>query len=224
MMNIQKDKKTLQCWIGLAHVRPKEDNNLLEGAIGAFVPTIALAGSFDTFVSIMTKELESYDFEVIEIEDIKPFKDRLNNSDVDDEIKVLAEGLSDKYPIAFDVFQAYVSVHEVGEVALKSADDVISSFVKSVDDMALDLSNKINKNSVKFTTPTTSVHIDLKGAAHFDKPTQTLIPTPYVQTKTVNVSPDGWHVTYPNKTLVTRKATKQDIRLQKKIIEKRKDL
>jgi hypothetical protein len=105
-MNTQTNNKR-QCWIGLAHVRPKVGNNLLEGARGAFVPILALADGIDDFVAITTTRLEAYDFEVIEIEDIEPFKDRLSKSDVEDEIKALAERLSDEDPVVMDAFQAY---------------------------------------------------------------------------------------------------------------------
>lgn len=101
------NSKTKQCWIGLAHVRPKEGNNSLEGALGAFVPILALAYDIDDFVAITTMRLESYDFDVIEIEDVEPFMYRLSKSDVEDEIKVLAERLTDEDPIVMDTFQAY---------------------------------------------------------------------------------------------------------------------
>ncbi len=96
-----------QCWIGLAHVKPKLGNNLLEGAIGAFVPILALADGIDNFLSITKKWLESYDFDVIEIEDIELFMERLKNSDVEEELKAISEKLTDKDPVAMDTFQAY---------------------------------------------------------------------------------------------------------------------
>ncbi len=80
---------------------------MLEGALGAFVPILALADGIDEFVSITTMRLESYDFDVIEIEDIELFEERLSKSDVEDEIKALADGLSDEDPVVMDFFQAY---------------------------------------------------------------------------------------------------------------------
>ncbi len=96
-----------QCWIGLAHVKPKVGNNLLEGALGAFVPILALAYGIDDYVAMTTIRLESYDFDVIEIKDIEPFVDRLRKLDVEDEIKALAKRLTDEDPIVMDSFQAY---------------------------------------------------------------------------------------------------------------------
>jgi hypothetical protein len=82
-------------------------NKLLEGALGAFVPILAIAKGIDDFISITTMKLESYDFDVIEIQDIEPFKDRVRKSDVEVHLKELSEKLTDEDPVAMDVFQAY---------------------------------------------------------------------------------------------------------------------
>jgi hypothetical protein len=82
-------------------------NKLLEGALGAFVPILAVAKGIDDFISITTMKLESYDFDVIEIQDIEPFKDRVRKSDVEVHLKELSEKLTDEDPVAMDVFQAY---------------------------------------------------------------------------------------------------------------------
>lgn len=102
-----KINKIKQKWIGLAHVKPKTGNNLLQGALGAFVPILALTTEIDDFVALTTTYLESFGFEVLEIEDIELFKDRLRNSDVEDVIIALAEELTDEDPIILDTFQAY---------------------------------------------------------------------------------------------------------------------
>ncbi len=96
-----------QPWIGLAHVRPRQENELLEGAIGAFVPIVALAMGIDDFISMATTLVNSYGFDVVVIEDIQPLEERLKNSEVEEGVIRLAEGLSETEPIAFDTFQAY---------------------------------------------------------------------------------------------------------------------
>jgi hypothetical protein len=108
-MNTQNKKKMRQCWIGLAHVKPRAGNNLLNGAIGAFVPILAIAKGINDFISIATNWMESYDFDVIEIQDIEMFRDRICKSDVDDELKQLSENLTEQDPVAIDAFQAYDS-------------------------------------------------------------------------------------------------------------------
>ena len=89
---------------------------------------------------------------------------------------------------------------------------------KTAQEMAADLQRQLGKNSVEFRTPSTKGHIDLAGAAHFDKATQTKIPTPHVQTKSVNVGPNG-RINLGRET--TKAATKQDIRTAKKLSERR---
>ena len=96
-------------WIGTAHVTPRPGNDLLEGAAGAFVPIVALAEDMTEFVSMITTLLDSYEFEVVEVEDIQRFEERLSTSSVEDDIRELADGLTPSEPIGMDTFQAYDS-------------------------------------------------------------------------------------------------------------------
>ena len=105
-MNIQNDSQ-LQCWIGLAHVKPQSNNRLLGDASGAFVPVLALASGIENFISMATHFLDSCSFETIEINDVELYKDRLLHSTVCGEIKELRGSLSAENPISVDVFQAY---------------------------------------------------------------------------------------------------------------------
>ncbi|MBN3066361.1 hypothetical protein H5A21_20430, partial [Pectobacterium aquaticum] len=90
---------------------------------------------------------------------------------------------------------------------------------KSAEEMADELADKINKNSVNFSTTDSMGHIDLRGRSHFDKITQTDIPTPHVQTSQVNEVPGKGR--FPlKKTEVARPATKQDIRTARKLAKR----
>nr|WP_316250611.1 hypothetical protein [Photorhabdus kayaii] len=90
---------------------------------------------------------------------------------------------------------------------------------KNAQEMAEELANQLNKNTVTFSTPTTMGHIDLRGRAHFDKITQTDIPTPHVQTSPINIAPNGKR--FPlKKQEVARPATKQDIRTARELAKK----
>ncbi|GAU05324.1 Rhs family protein [Burkholderia stabilis] len=103
---------------------------------------------------------------------------------------------------------------------LPSCNDYASQGPKDSTEMAQELSKQINQNSVTFSTPTTQGHIDLQGASHFDKATGTDIPTPHVQTRTINVGPNG-RVTTSKKTEVTRAATKQDVRVARELARRK---
>ncbi|WP_321573040.1 RHS repeat domain-containing protein, partial [Hafnia alvei] len=90
---------------------------------------------------------------------------------------------------------------------------------KTAKEMAEELADKINRNSVNFSTSTKMGHIDLRGRSHFDKATKTDIPTPHVQSSDVNIRPDG--ARFPlKKTEVAEAATKQDIRTARKLAKR----
>lgn len=91
---------------------------------------------------------------------------------------------------------------------------------KTAEEMAAELSNQINKNSVTFSTPTKQGHIDLQGASHYDKATKTDIPTPHVQTRDINIGPNG-KITTSKKTEVTTAASKQDVRTARRLAKEK---
>jgi RHS repeat-associated protein len=94
-----------------------------------------------------------------------------------------------------------------------------ASGTKSAEQMAADLSKQLGKNTVTYETPSVKGHIDLAGRTHFDKATQTNIPTPHVQERPKSVGPNG-KVNLGKET--TRPATKQDIRTARRL-EKEKN-
>ncbi|WP_226288411.1 RHS repeat-associated core domain-containing protein [Burkholderia arboris] len=103
---------------------------------------------------------------------------------------------------------------------LPSCNDIASQGPKDATEMAQELSRQINRNSVTFSTPTTQGHIDLQGDAHFDKATKVKIPTPHVQTRTINIGPNG-QITTSKKTEVTTAATKQDVRVARELARRK---
>jgi peptidase E len=99
----------MQAWIGLAHVKPTRSNDLLEGAIGAFVPVVALSVTQEDFVSQVTSALQSWGFTVVELEDIEPWRSRIRRFPVDEHVQGLVRRLGPDNPIEFSVFQSYRS-------------------------------------------------------------------------------------------------------------------
>ncbi|ABM34339.1 RHS repeat-associated core domain-containing protein [Paracidovorax citrulli] len=83
---------------------------------------------------------------------------------------------------------------------------------KTAEEMAAELSNQINKNSVTFSTPTKQGHIDLQGRTHYDKATETHIPTPHIQTRDINIG--------PNERITTSKKPKLPLQQQSKMSER----
>jgi hypothetical protein len=99
----------VEVWIGLAHVKPRPTNHLLEGAIGAFVLIVALSNDQDEFVAQIYSAMGNEEFDVIEIEDIEPWRLRKERCIVDPEIHELVTSLSQENPIARSYFHAYES-------------------------------------------------------------------------------------------------------------------
>lgn len=85
---------------------------------------------------------------------------------------------------------------------------------KSVSQMATGLKARLGKNSIGYETSGVKGNIDLEGRAHFDKATQSLIPTPHVQEKAKSVGPDG-QINIGSAT--ARPATKRDIRVAERL-------
>lgn len=84
-------------------------------------------------------------------------------------------------------------------------------------EMADDLSKRINNHRVTAQTPSGKVDIDLRGKSHFDKPTRTRLETPHIHESKRHIGGSG----KSSLKKTTRAATKQDIRTARKIIERR---
>jgi hypothetical protein len=97
----------MEAWIGLAHVRPLPGNDLLEGAMGAFVTVVALAYSQDDFLSQARSKLQSYEFEIVEIEDIEPWEVRTKHFPVDEHIQGLVRSLGSDNRVLLGTFHDY---------------------------------------------------------------------------------------------------------------------
>jgi len=95
-------------WIGIAHVQPKPDNHILDGAMGAYVVAVGRANDLNGFSQKLVELLESYGLYVLEIEDVEPFSHRIMHHDVHNEILRLANALSDEAPILLDQFECYM--------------------------------------------------------------------------------------------------------------------
>jgi len=106
-MNTQNEIKK-EIWIGLAHVKPKQGNDALQGAKGAFAPILSMATDVNSFISTATSFLNAHGFEVIEMEDVQIFEERCRDADVDEELMTLAQNLSETDPVQIDIFQSYI--------------------------------------------------------------------------------------------------------------------
>lgn len=100
----------MNIWIGTLHVTPKSGNDLLEGAIGAFVPILAFADSEQDFASKAQALMQAYEFNVLEILDVELFNERRKHSEISEGIVSTAQRLCNSEPIAPCTFQGYDSI------------------------------------------------------------------------------------------------------------------
>jgi len=99
-----------------------------------------------------------------------------------------------------------------------------ASAIVSVEAKAAQLSQKIGTNSVTVKTGAGQVRVDLQGAFHHSKATQTSIPTPHVQTYKNNVIPSGpraGQVGSITSTGTVTGATKQDLKAVERVLKER---
>ncbi|ERK05191.1 Rhs-family protein [Serratia fonticola AU-P3(3)] len=88
--------------------------------------------------------------------------------------------------------------------------------IKNVEEMANELANQINKNTITFSTVDKMGHIDLRGRSHFDKLTKIDIPTPHAQISPKVKTPDGRFFPLKKKEEAYY-ATKLDIRIARRL-------
>ncbi len=106
-INTKKQNLSNQKWIGLAHVVPRPGNDTLSGAIGAIVSVVALAEDAEDFGQKLTVALNSYDFDVIEIEDVELVECRSHKFPAANEVLKLADAISDENPVVLGAFHTY---------------------------------------------------------------------------------------------------------------------
>jgi hypothetical protein len=97
-----------ETWIGMAEVKPRRGHTDLGRAKGAIVIVLALAKSIKSYDEIVCKFLNKWGFDVLEISDIEPFKERLAHSKVNKSLLALEKKLSKTNPVIWDTFFCYM--------------------------------------------------------------------------------------------------------------------
>lgn len=97
--------KAEEKWIGLAEVVPKSRNSELDKS--AFVNVIGLASSHDSFSDLVRRECERIGVELVDLEDVEPWRTRIQNYQPDEEVVSLAASVSPDYPFLFHTFYTF---------------------------------------------------------------------------------------------------------------------
>lgn len=110
-MSIQEDKREasrpIQMWTALAHVMPREETDLLQGARGAFVNAIGPAQSSREFEKNLREVFAGLGFELIEIDDLEPLAVRESKREIPQELTEVAELSRATNQIHLGAFHAY---------------------------------------------------------------------------------------------------------------------
>jgi hypothetical protein len=109
-MSIPSDKhgsRERRIWTALFQVRASGGSGILKGALGAFVPAVALARDAQEATSLISEKLESYDLETVDFEDVEPLEIRKKRMHVPETMLNLAESITPENPVAFGGFHSY---------------------------------------------------------------------------------------------------------------------
>lgn len=93
-MNIRRSDRSTSpsdpTWTALAHVMPRDGNDLLEGARGAFVNAVGPAASATEFEQRVRELVAGLGFELVEIDDLDLISERRSKDELSEELQELA--------------------------------------------------------------------------------------------------------------------------------------
>lgn len=100
-------KNTNFLWIGLWEVSCDEKSDLLGGHRGAFVNVIGMAYSSNEYEKLARSTFSKMGFDVVGVEDIDIYDERMLNFDIDIDLQEIAESITDEKPIGIGVFDSF---------------------------------------------------------------------------------------------------------------------
>lgn len=96
-----------QVWIGMVQVEPHEGNNVLEGAVGAFVNVLAIAEDETEWRERTRGALEEIGLDLKTAEDVEPFWAREHRANPNNTLREEAEQVRLTGEVRFGSFQAF---------------------------------------------------------------------------------------------------------------------
>jgi hypothetical protein len=101
-------------WIAFIHVKPLSPKSVLSsGAKGAYANAMALANDRRGFEDKIRKGVLDYGLELVDLEDVETFAERVESQDVSSELLAIAESIESPERVYFDAFYNYFSDDEV---------------------------------------------------------------------------------------------------------------
>ncbi len=96
-------------WIGLAHVKPVEGNNVFDNAIGAFVNILALSSDAISFKEQVLSSMVDLRLVLVELSEVDLLSNRIEKGELEDSIIQLGNQVANTGSIQFGIFHTYVS-------------------------------------------------------------------------------------------------------------------
>jgi hypothetical protein len=95
-------------WIGMVEVKCPPQNDILDGAKGAYVNIVAPAASEKDFYHQVEKAVKSLDLNLVNIDDAEPLSQRMTDYQVDEEIEKIAQEATEQNSLRFGTFHTFV--------------------------------------------------------------------------------------------------------------------
>ena len=94
-------------WIGLAHVRPWAENDLLGASEAAMVAVVGDAENPLMFLALVESQFRNLQFDVLSLEDVEPLALRLARQSLPADLRKAITALSPTSVLALGTFHAY---------------------------------------------------------------------------------------------------------------------
>ncbi len=104
--SIMTKKKSIK-WIGLAKVVVLNESDILDGDKAAFTNALGLAKTKTEFRNKVKNKFYSMDLNLLRLEEIESFADRLKNHNVGKNIIKISKRLSETNEVGFSIFHTF---------------------------------------------------------------------------------------------------------------------
>ncbi len=101
-------KPNKQVWISFVHVAFRPGDRMFREAKGAYVNVLAWVSGSSEFRSKIFKAVDEYSMDLVSIDDVEPFKKRIERYQIDKRLVRLANEVAQKHNLRFHSFYTYL--------------------------------------------------------------------------------------------------------------------
>lgn len=108
VLSITTEMKTFQnIWIGLVHIIPREGNDALGAAVGAYAQIVGMVETESQFIQVMEHLLDEYEFELVSFEEVESLAMQCDGAELSAELTEAIKQLNADRPVVFGPLHAY---------------------------------------------------------------------------------------------------------------------